>query len=68
MNSRAIEAAATTAVSMLASSPSPACSCCSRSSTTHMCEAGSSSKVFTLSSPVRSVLGQWMRLTLSPGS
>ena len=30
--------------------------------------AGSSSKIFTISSPVRAVLAQWMRLKLSPNS
>ena len=30
--------------------------------------AGSSSKSFTISSFMRAVLGQWMRLKLSPGS
>ena len=68
MKSRATEAAAVTAVSIVASSPSPMCSLRERSSTTQRCEAGSSSKVFTLSEPVRRLLFQWMRLTLSPGS
>ena len=57
-----------TPYSSVDSSPSPACTLRSRSSTIQMSLAGSSSKIFTIRSPVRAVLGQWMRLKLSPNS
>ena len=64
----AMDAAIVTAVSTDASFPTPACTARSRSRTIQMSLAGSSSNSLTMSSPVRAVEGQWMRLKLSPGS
>ena len=65
---RAIDAAILIAYSSDPSSPSPTCTRLSRSRMIQMSEAGSSSNSFTMSCPVRAVVGQWMRLKLSPGS
>ena len=46
----------------------PAATRRSRSRMTQMSLAGSSSNVFTINSPVRAVLLQWMRLKPSPGA
>ena len=62
----AIEAAVLTAISTEEDSPSPAWAERSRSSSSHRSAACSRSNSFTISSPWRWELSQWIRLIASP--